>query len=97
MHNNQRKKILFIVQLPPPVHGASIMNSYLINSKILNSNFNIDVVNLQFLRSIKEITKFSFRKVLKAIYYGYEITKKVIIQKPGLVYFTLSPNGLRIL
>jgi len=93
MLKKQIKKILFIVQLPPPVHGASIMNSYVINSKIINNNFYCDVVNLHFLRSIKEISKYSFRKVLKGIYYGFEIIIKDFIRKPDLVYFTLSPKG----
>lgn len=82
------------MQLPPPVHGASLMNSYVINSEILRKNFDIDIVNLQFATSIKELEKFSIRKVFKAFYFGFEIIKRVIINRPNLVYFTLAPKGL---
>lgn len=87
------KRILTILQLPPPVHGASIMNSYFVNSEIIKSNFNIRVVNLQFAISIKELKKFSFLKILKAFLYCFEIVKNVISFKPDLVYFTISPIG----
>lgn len=87
------KKILFLGQFPPPLHGVSLMNSLVINSELIRSSFNIDVVNLQFTKSVKELGKFSFLKVYKAIYYGYEIVKKVLTKKPDLVYFTLCPTG----
>ena len=88
-----KKKILCILQLPPPLHGASMMNNYLTKSKILNQNFNIEVINLQFSKSIHELEKFSFIKVLKSFHYGIMIVRKMIKFKPHLVYFTLSPKG----
>lgn len=87
------KNILCIMQLPPPIHGASLMNSYVLNSQIIRKNYNIDFVNLQFSKSINEIAKFSFKKILKVLKYGFVILKKVLIQKPNLIYFTLAPVG----
>ena len=87
------RKILCIMQLPPPIHGANLMNSYLLNSKIINGNFNMQVVNLQFASSLKEIEKFSFHKVFKSIKFALIIFFKVMKFKPDLVYFTLSPKG----
>lgn len=87
------KKILFIGQFPPPLHGASIMNSYVINSEIIRSNFNIDYINLQFAKSVKELNEFSFLKVFKAFFYGFVIVKRIITQRPDLVYFNLTPKG----
>jgi glycosyltransferase involved in cell wall biosynthesis len=93
MLTEQRKKILFIVQLPPPVHGASIMNNYVVNSEKIKENFNSFVLNLHFLTSIKEITKFSFKKIIKAIYYGFELIWMIRSKKPDLVYLSFSPKG----
>lgn len=87
------KNILFIMQLPPPIHGVSLMNSYVLNSQIIRKNYDIDFVNLQFSKSINEISKFSFKKIFKVLKYGFLILKKVLIQKPDLVYFTLAPVG----
>lgn len=93
MNKNQGGKILLIVQLPPPIHGASVMNSHIVNSEKINKRFNIEVINLQFSKTIGEISIFSIRKVFKAIYFGFKIINQVFIQKPDLVYFTFSPSG----
>lgn len=90
------KKILCILQLPPPVHGASLMNSYVVNSEVLRRKFTIDIVNLQFAKSIKQLEKFSFLKVYKALSYGFAIAKIVIAQRPDLVYFNLSTKGFAL-
>ena len=93
MKESRMARILFMVQLPPPVHGVTMMNKNLINSKILRANFHFDIINLHFIKSIDEISKYSIKKVIKALGYGYEIIKKLIRNKPDLVYFTISPKG----
>ena len=89
----RQNRILFIMQLPPPVHGASLMNNYLLNSILIKANFDFQVVNLQFASSMKELKKFTFLKIFKAVYYAFLICYKVVSFKPDLVYFTLSPVG----
>jgi glycosyltransferase involved in cell wall biosynthesis len=93
MLSQQKNKILLIVQLPPPVHGASVMNNYLVSSEKLKNKFNLEIINLQFIRKIEEITRFSLRKIYKSIYYSFEIIRKISVHKPDLVYFTLSLSG----
>jgi len=88
-----KKRILFIVQLPPPVHGACIMNSLVVNSEVIKKSFLINVINLDFSQSIKEVARFSFVKVIKGVYYGFVIVKRILFQNPDLVYFTISPTG----
>lgn len=93
MTDYSKKRILFIVQLPPPVHGASIMNNLVINSEIIKREFSIDVINLQFAKSIKGIGKFSLTKILKSAIYAIEIFKRINFFRPDLIYFTLSATG----
>jgi glycosyltransferase involved in cell wall biosynthesis len=93
MSEIQSKKILCIVQLPPPLHGASVMNSLVINSKLINASFDIDVINLQFSKSHKELKKLSLRKVFITLSYFFKIVGRVSTFKPDLVYFTISPVG----
>jgi len=66
MSEVQTKKILCIVQLPPPIHGASVMNSLVINSEVIKKHFSIDVIDLKFAKSLKDLRKFSLLKLLKA-------------------------------
>jgi glycosyltransferase involved in cell wall biosynthesis len=86
-------KVLFLGQLPPPVHGVSLMNSYLVNSEIIKGGFDIDVISLQFGKSLDELAGFSIKKFFKALGYGFDIVRKNLNTKPDLVYFTLVPSG----
>lgn len=60
--------ILFIVPLPPPVHGSSMMSMYIKNSKLINDNARCDYVNLSTSRSMDEIQKFSIKKIFRFLY-----------------------------
>ncbi len=88
-----KKKILCILQLAPPVHGASMINGYLVSSDLINQNFNLEVINLQFNKSIKKLEKFSIAKIFKALGYTFSIIKKMTGFKPDLVYYTFSTKG----
>lgn len=88
-----KKKILCIVQLPPPIHGVSIMNDCLLSSQLLNKSFDIKAIDLKFGKSIKELQRFTFKKVYKSIFFAVQIAKDILIFKPCLVYFTISPTG----
>jgi len=94
MSETRIKTILFIGQLPPPIHGVAMMNSIIVNSTLIRSSFNIVEVNLQFAKSIKEVAKISLIKVFRAVSYGFTIVKKVVTHKPDLIYFTIAPTGI---
>lgn len=87
------RKILCIMQLPPPVHGASLMNSYLAKSTLIKNCFKLQIINLQFSSSQQDIEKFSILKIFKSFYYAGAIFYKVLRFKPELTYFTLSATG----
>lgn len=91
--SHKTPRILFILQLPPPLHGASMMNNCVANSKIIRASFEIEIVNLQFARSVSELEHFSLIKVFRAMTYGLMIAGKIVARNPDLVYFTLSPKG----
>jgi glycosyltransferase involved in cell wall biosynthesis len=88
--------LLFVVQLPPPLHGASMMNRHIVESKLLKSNFRMVTVNLHFAETVQELGKFSLTKVWMTFVYAYEIAVKVMKHKPDLVYFNLTPKGFAL-
>jgi glycosyltransferase involved in cell wall biosynthesis len=93
MPDRKMPRMLFILQLPPPVHGASLMNRSVAESKLIRDNFEIDIVDLHFSDSVKGLGNFSFRKIIKAVHFGLVIAGKVISRKPDLVYFNITPKG----
>jgi glycosyltransferase involved in cell wall biosynthesis len=88
------KRILFLGQFPPPYHGVSVMNSYILNSELITGNYQLEIVDLKFSTSIKELRKISPGKIYKMLYYGFQIVKKVLTKKPDIVYFIIVPTGL---
>ena len=93
MHSIDNNKILFLVQLPPPVHGVSMMNEITVNSPEIIKLFDIQIVSLNYSKEIKGIGKFSFEKTLLFLRIYGNIIKQLTNFKPDMVYFTLTPTG----
>lgn len=88
-----KPKILYLVQLPPPVHGASLMNKYLLESSKVRENFELDLVNLDFNSEIAEIGKVDLKKIIKMFKIALLILTNLLKNKYSLIYLTLSPVG----
>ena len=57
-----RSKILFILHLPPPVHGAAMVGKYIKDSKLINERFECRYINLTTANSLTDIGKAKFHK-----------------------------------
>lgn len=88
-----KRKILFMVQIPPPVHGASLRNLSLYESDLLHRHFNIQLLPLAFADSIAEIGKFSFTKIFRSGRYAVDLISTLLKFKPDAAYFTITPAG----
>lgn len=88
-----KKKILFMVQVPPPVHGAALRNLSLFQSKLLHDHFNIKLAPLAFADSIYSIGKMSANKIFKALGYACKLFWTLITFRPRIAYFTITPAG----
>ena len=62
MVKEYKPKILFLAQLPPPVHGASQRNLSIAESKLINEKFDLIIIPLRFSKTIKQLGKASFKK-----------------------------------
>ncbi len=93
MSYKKSNKILIIAQVPPPVHGASLMNEKLIYSDKINKLFCLNIVKLSFANDIADIGFLSFRKVNLMFKYFFKILLKLLVFRPNIVYFTITPTG----
>lgn len=91
-----KTKILFWVQLPPPLHGASLRNKAIFESRIIRDEFDLVYIPFNYSNSIEELGKFSFRKVIIFIKLFLKLTWKLLNKEFDLVYFTYSlrKNGV---
>lgn len=86
-----RPSILFILHLPPPVHGAAMVGQYIRDSKTLNEVFNCRYVNLATAVDLKDIGKFGFKKIGRFFRLLKTIINEIRCHNPKLVY--LTPNS----
>lgn len=88
-----KPKILFILHMPPPVHGAAMMGKYIHDSKVVNEAFDCRYVNLATAASLEDIGGVSFTKLKKIIGLFREVRREVKAFRPDLVYVTPSAAG----
>ena len=89
-----KKKILFILHLPPPVHGASMVGEYVRSSRLVNENYECRFINLGTAFSLGEIGKVSLGKLSAFAALYKKVCKSLKDFKPDLVYVTASSTGL---
>ncbi len=93
MGKQEKKKILFLVQLPPPVHGVSVMNNFVVTSEFINKSFLKKVIKLNFSKKISELRQITIQKITKTIIIFFKLLNSLIFFKPDIVFFTLFPFG----
>jgi glycosyltransferase involved in cell wall biosynthesis len=88
------KKILFVLHLPPPVHGSSLVGSFIKDSTLINTSFNSKYINLGTSKSIDEIGKNGLNKWILYFKLVFMVIKQFIVYKPNLVYLAMTANGI---
>lgn len=88
-----KPKILFIMHMPPPVHGASMVGQYIHDSELINSSFDCYYVNMAVATRLDEIGKGGWNKVKGVLKKLMEVRKAVKTVKPDLVYITPNSAG----
>ena len=88
-----KSKILFIMHMPPPVHGAAMMGQYIHDSQIINERFDCHYINLTTAKSLQDIGRGGIGKLWKFGWLLARIAKKVVTLKPQLVYVTPNACG----
>lgn len=84
------QKILFIMHMPPPVHGAAVIGKYIHDSKIINKAFDCLYINPAASKKVSSIGKLSFGKIFFLFSLLRKIVKTVKTEKPDLCYMTPS-------
>ncbi len=87
------RKILFILHLPPPVHGASMMGQYIHDSHLINEKFDCRYINLSASENVDEVGKLSLRKIGFLFVNLCEVIRSVVVERPELCYLTPTSGG----
>lgn len=89
----KKKRILFVMHLPPPVHGAAMMGKYIHDSELINDSFDCHYINLTTAKDLEDIGHFQLKKFTKFVKLLHRIKKAVSLLNPDLVYVTPNSNG----
>jgi glycosyltransferase involved in cell wall biosynthesis len=85
--------ILFILHLPPPVHGAGLMGNYIRQNERINENFECDYINLSASKNVETIGKLNIKKFLFFFKLLLSVTKALVRKKYNLCYVSISSKG----
>lgn len=88
-----KPKILFIMHMPPPVHGAAMVGQYIHDSDMINGEFESHYINLTTAKNLQDIGKVGMRKLFDFFKLLKKIRKAVKNIKPQLVYVTPNACG----
>ena len=88
-----KPKILFIMHMPPPVHGAAMVGQYIHDSKLIKREFDCHYINLTTAKNLQDIGKVGMRKLFDFFKLLKKIRHEVKVVKPQLVYVTPNACG----
>ena len=89
--SRMKNRVLFIMHMPPPIHGAAMMGQYIHDSILINESFECRYINESSSQTIDEVGGKYFKKVFRFIGHLYNILSTVRSFKPDIVYVT--PGG----
>ncbi len=91
---NNHPSILFLLHLPPPIHGSSVMGAQIKDSQIVNNSFRCSYINIGTSKSINEIGKNPSAKIFRYLNILKQTFQNLIFFKPQLCYLTLTAKGI---
>lgn len=91
-----KKKILFIMHMPPPVHGAAMVGQWIHDSKIINESFDTYYINPSVSLNVSEVGKVSILKLWLFLKLLFNIIRTILSVKPDLCYYTPTSDGYGI-
>lgn len=92
----KKKKILFMIPLPPPIHGAAMMGEYLRTSRLITSMFNCTFVNTLLSRDIKD-NVYGIAKLWRYLSIWIKILYLCIFNRYDLCCFAITCYGIGFL
>ena len=84
---------MFILHLPPPIHGSSVVGKYIKDSSLINDGIHSEYINLGTSKSLDEIGKNAFQKVGLYLKIVLQTLRQLMFFKPDLVYIALTARG----
>ena len=86
-------KVLFIMHMPPPVHGAAMVGKYIHDSKIVNESFVCHFENMMLAQNLEDVGTGGVKKFFNLLSQLKRFKKAIKEFRPDLVYITPNAAG----
>lgn len=87
-------KVLYVMHLPPPVHGASMVGRYIKDSYLLQARFDSEYINMTAAADLNDIGHVGIRKIINYGKMLWRIRKFLRTDKPHVIYITPNSAGI---
>ena len=80
------------MQLPPPLHGVSGINTQIAASRVISQRFELEILPLQFSTTIAELGRVNVEKLIRVGSVAAKLGCALARRRPAAVYFTIAPQ-----
>ncbi len=87
-----KPKVVIVGPTPPPVHGVSQIIGWLVDSEELSRSVQILHLDTSDRRSSENLGRVDFLNIVLGLKALFSIVKLCAVDRPSLVYYTLSQN-----
>lgn len=81
------------MHMPPPVHGAAMMGSYIHDSELIRNSFDCHFVNMATAENLEDIGGFSLKKLRVIVRKYREMVQAARSFRPDVIYVTPNASG----
>lgn len=85
--------VLFVMHMPPPIHGASVVGQYIRESKLINETFDCRYIDITTAKNLEDIGKADFHKIGLFCKKIIQVVRAIHKKKPSIVYMTPCTTG----
>lgn len=89
-----KPKVLFLMHLPPPVHGAAMAGNYIKTSSIINEEIDTEYINLATNVILSESGRGSFRKLVTFVSIVKQLFITINRNSYDICHISLTASGL---
>jgi glycosyltransferase involved in cell wall biosynthesis len=93
LNKNKQPKILYFIQLPPPVHGVSVINKLIYTSQKINQGFATYLLEIKFSNRINQLRRINVRKLYQFLKLVFRLIRSIRSIRPDIIYFSIMPVG----
>lgn len=82
------------MHMPPPVHGASMVGKYILESEVVSNHIEAEYFNIATAANLEDIGKLSLKKLTTVFSLINRLRQKVREFQPDYIYYTPNATGM---